>query len=127
MSAATGEGRTRPALGRLVGVPARAGPPSTPATDLVGVDLAGAPLAVPVAAATRRTLLLFLLFVTWGAHAADLSFASLSAAAAQLGNARSLVLVLALSYGGRQEIVDACRDVEGGTKVGNVVFRVRDE
>jgi len=42
------------------------------------------------------TLLLFLMFVTWGSHAADLSFASLAAGAGELGPARSLVLALAL-------------------------------
>ncbi|HWP36336.1 MAG TPA: proton-conducting transporter membrane subunit [Gemmatimonadales bacterium] len=42
------------------------------------------------------TLLLFLLFGTWGSHAADLTFAGLAAAAHQLGDARSLVLALAL-------------------------------
>jgi hydrogenase-4 component B len=42
------------------------------------------------------TLLLFLMFVMWGTHAADLSFASLSAGVPRLGDARSPVLVLAL-------------------------------
>ncbi len=42
------------------------------------------------------TLLLFLLFGTWGTHAADLSFASLAASSRQLGDARSLVFALAL-------------------------------
>lgn len=42
------------------------------------------------------TLLLFLLFGTWGSHASDLTFASLAAGARRLGGARSLVLALAL-------------------------------
>jgi formate hydrogenlyase subunit 3/multisubunit Na+/H+ antiporter MnhD subunit len=42
------------------------------------------------------TLLLFLLFGTWGSRAADLTFAALAAGAGQLGDARSLVFALAL-------------------------------
>jgi hydrogenase-4 component B len=42
------------------------------------------------------TLLLFLLFGTWGSHSADLTFASLAAGAPRLGDARSLVFALAL-------------------------------
>jgi len=42
------------------------------------------------------TLLLFLLFGTWGSHAADLTFAGLAAASGALGDSRSLVFALAL-------------------------------
>ncbi|MGH9082687.1 MAG: hypothetical protein ACRDWN_05015 [Acidimicrobiales bacterium] len=41
-------------------MPPRVGPPSTPVTDLEGVDPAGNPLTVPVGDGPGRTLLLFL-------------------------------------------------------------------
>lgn len=56
----TPDGRPRPHLERLVGVPTTVGPPSTPAVDLVGVDPAGAPLTVPVATGSAPVLLVFL-------------------------------------------------------------------
>lgn len=58
-----------------------------------GVRRAG---LVYLVATHAGTLLLFLLFGTWGSHATDLTFASLGEAGRPLGDGRSLVFALAL-------------------------------
>lgn len=60
MTAQAGEQRPRPVLERLVPVPSGLGPPSTPAIDIAGTDLCGAPLRVSIGPRAPRMLLLFL-------------------------------------------------------------------
>lgn len=55
-----GPGDPASLLRRLEPVPTHRDRPATPASDLVGTDLSGRPVTVPVGGAGRRTLLLFL-------------------------------------------------------------------